>query len=409
MSSKKDIIISSVFHWDQDSAAASISFVKELSKTHRVFFVDRPYSMKDLFKEHVNLSMRRRIKTILLRRSPFLKIETGFSSFIVATPGLTLPINFLPKSLLYNSLNAFNNWVLKACMRRMAKEFDIKEFVYLNLFNPSLLPVLNLRSATNLLNIYTVLHDMELSPYMQRHGVLAQEKAIRQADLVLVNSKNQWRKLINKAAHVNYFPNGVEFSVWKSTRLKDASVPYDLYNIGSTKIIMFCGYLSAIRVDYNLLRLVCENYPNYLVVLVGAYEEEDLIKYKLEEIPNLIILGNRRYEAIPAYIKCAHVCIIPYLCNDLNKSVYPLKLNEYLAMGKPVVSTQFSEDLEGFAAQIYLSTSYEDFLGNIELAIQEDNAQRLDKRTEIAEKNDWSYRADFFNQLIAQFSSNAGK
>lgn len=406
MSIGKDIIVFSSFRWDQPMAEASIALVKELSKSCRVFFVNRPFSIKDLFIDHADLTMRRRIKTILLRRSPFMNVETGFSNFIVATPGLTIPINFLHKGFFYNALNVINNWVVKACMNRMVKEFEIKEFVYLNLFNPIILPNLSLRSAKNVLNIYTVLHDIKFSPYMQRHGVQAQEKALKNADLVLVNSKNQWRELISKVENIYYFPNGVEYTVWESIRLKNIAAPYDLYNIGSTKVIMFCGYLSSNRVDYNLLRLVCENYPNYLVVLVGAYEEEDLIKYKLEEIPNLIILGNRRYEAIPAYIKCAHVCIIPYLCNDLNKSVYPLKLNEYLAMGKPVVSTLFSEDLEPFADNVYLSRNYEDFLSNIDLAIQENNAQRLENRIKLAEKNNWSYRVNLLNQLIAQFTRN---
>ncbi len=406
MSLGKDIIVFSAFRWDQPMAGASIAMVKELSKSHRVYFVDRPFSIKDLFEGHLNFTIKRKIKTILLRRKPFMKVETGFSNFVVATPGLTIPINFLPKGVFYNVLNLYNNRVVKACMARMVKEFEIKEFVYINLFNPIILPNLTLKSAKNLLTIYAVLHDINLSPYMQRHGVKAQEKALKKADLVLVNSKNQWQKIKSKVKHIYYFPNGVEYPVWESIRLMDGAPPYDLYNIGSTKVIMFCGFLSAIRVDYNLLRLVCENYPNYLVVLVGAYEEEDLINNKLEEIPNLIILGNRRYEAMPSYIKCAKVCIIPYLCNELNKSVYPLKLNEYLAMGKPVVSTLFSEDLEAFADHVYLSSSYEDFLSNIELAFQEDNAQRIEKRITLAEKNNWSYRVNLLNQLISQFIPN---
>ena len=75
-------------------------------------------------------------------------------------------------------------------------------------------------------------------------------------------------------------------------------------------------------------------------------------------------------------------------------------------MGKPVVSTLFSEDLEPFADNVYLSRNYEDFLSNIDLAIQENNAQRLENRIKLAEKNNWSYRVNLLNQLIAQFIRN---
>ena len=127
MSLGKDIIVFSAFRWDQPMAGASIAMVKELSKSHRVYFVDRPFSIKDLFEGHLNFTIKRKIKTILLRRKPFMKVETGFSNFVVATPGLTIPINFLPKGVFYNVLNLYNNRVVKACMARMVKEFEIKE------------------------------------------------------------------------------------------------------------------------------------------------------------------------------------------------------------------------------------------------------------------------------------------
>jgi glycosyltransferase involved in cell wall biosynthesis len=284
----------------------------------------------------------------------------------------------------------------------MAKEYHIKEYVYLNYFYPVVLPNLHIRGAKNKGNIYYNAQDIRLSNYMKRHGEKAEGLAIRKADLILVSSKHQFKRLFRYAANMHYFPNAVEYSMFESVYHNDVLPPYDLMNIGLTKVIMFCGYVSEIRIDYQLLKLVCETYTNCLVVVIGKYEESDLIKHKLESFSNLILLGNRRHESIPSYLKCAHVAIIPYLCNELNKSVYPLKLNEYLAMGKPVVTTHFSSDLDSFAEVVYVASNYQTFLNFIEQAMIEDDEIRRINRVKVAEQNKWSIRVEHFNHLLEE-------
>ncbi len=402
MNTNTDIIIFSANRWDQPNAGTSVALAKELSKTRRVFFVDRPFSIKDLFLDYGRYSLQKRLPAILFRRKPFIDVQTGFSSFVVATPGLSLPINFLPKGAVFEILNIFNNWVVKLCLKRMVRKYKIKEYIYLNYFYPAILPTLKLGSAVNKGNIYFNAQDIRLSKYMKRHGEKAEMQAIKGADLVLVSSKHQFKRLFRQAANMHYFPNGVDLSLFESASQNEISIPYDLLNIGSTRIIMFCGYVSEIRIDYQLLKLVCETYSNCLVVVIGTYEESDLIKHKLDSFPNLILLGNRRHESIPSYLKCAHVTIIPYLCNELNKSVYPLKLNEYLAMGKPVVTTHFSSDLDSFAEVVYIATNYQTFLNFIEQAMIEDDEIRRINRTKIAKQNNWNIRVNHLNHLIEE-------
>jgi glycosyltransferase involved in cell wall biosynthesis len=199
-----------------------------------------------------------------------------------------------------------------------------------------------------------------------------------------------------------YFPNAVDYLFFESVRTRPLVQPYDLATIGNIKVIMFCGFISQIRIDYLLVKAICDNFHQYLIVLVGTYEEQDLINHKLEQIPNLLILGNRRYESIPSYLQTATVTIIPYLCNELNESVYPLKLNEYLAMGKPVVTTNFSTDLEAFSDVIYIANTYEDFLNYIEKAITEDSEARVENRLNYARLNTWVNRVLQLKDIISK-------
>ncbi|MBC7384154.1 MAG: glycosyltransferase [Bacteroidia bacterium] len=395
-----DIIIFSLSRWDHPMSGTCMAIAKEFSRNHRVFFVDRPFSIKDIFQDYESFELKKRLNSILFRNKPFLKVDTGYSTFIVATPGLCLPVNFLPKGHLFNFFNCFNQWIVNACIRRMMRTFKIKNYVYINYFNPVILPVLNNVNPKPLANAYYITNNISLSAYLARHGAIAEEKAVDQTDFILVSSKFQFNKLISKKSNVHYIPNAVDYDFYHSARINSTRMPYDLINIGETKIIMFCGYLSAIRIDYQLLKLVCETYIHFLIVVVGTYEEEDLLNYKLEQISNLIILGNRRYESMPGYMFTASVTIIPYLCNELNKSVYPLKLNEYLAMGKPVVTTHFSEDLDDFSDIIYISDSYDAFIDNIQIAIDSDNDGLKKKRLDTASQNTWKRRIEQMNTIF---------
>jgi hypothetical protein len=83
--------------------------------------------------------------------------------------------------------------------------------------------------------------------------------------------------------------------------------------------------------------------------------------------------------------------LIPFLCNTLTYSIYPLKINEYLAAGKAVVSTAFSEDIRTFAHCIYLAENHEQFLENIAKALNEENPPTA-MRTATAAANTWEAR-----------------
>lgn len=400
---KRDLIIFSLTRWDQPNPGSSVSLIKELSRHYRIFYIERPYSIKDVFKEWGTHHFAKRRAAVFLRKNIFLEVNTGFSTFTVVTPGLNIPVNFLPKGWLYNLINGFNNFIVKQSLNKLIKQFDVKDYLYLNFFYPALMPVVVSKYNPPALNIYYITNDIRYSRYFSKHGEEAEQKALQQTDIVLVTSRNHFKRLFSQKLKMYYFPNGVDYHFYESVRIRESALPYDLVNIGHTKIILFAGYISAIRIDYLLIKAICENFPNYLLVLVGTYDEEDLIKFKLEQIPNLLILGNRRYESIPAYIKIASATIIPYLCNELNQSVYPLKLNEYLAMGKPVVTTNFCPDLESLSEVIYISGSYEEFLQNLERALNEDDPYKIENRIKVARQNAWANRVRQFKQIVDDY------
>ena len=93
--------------------------------------------------------------------------------------------------------------------------------------------------------------------------------------------------------------------------------------------------------------------------------------------------------------------IIPFKKNTLTKSIYPLKINEYLAAGKPVIATHFSEDMYTFHTVAYVVDSHEEFLLAIDQAIAENTEARKAARMKVAEQNTWSARVAQFWDIIS--------
>lgn len=403
-----DVVLLAFTRWDQHSSSATLSLAKEWSKSHRVFYIDKPYSLRDLFSFSSDKGLKKRIKAVLFGRGRYTTVETGYSKFVVLTPGVNLPINFIPPGIIYNVLRKFNEFLLWRSVKRMLKEYSIERYIFINHFFPLLLPIVN-SGYKPLLNIYQSQHDIRLTKYLQKHGVKLEDYAIRNADIVTVSSKNLYRQFSDKTTNICYLPNAVDFDLFESNISNPDQRPFDLENSGETPIILFAGYVSRIRVDYVLLRELCESFPQYLVVVVGRYEERDVLEYKLDKIHNLLLMGNRRHEAIPRYVSSASVTIIPYLCNMLNKSLFPMKLNEYLALGKPVVTTDFSEDLHAYRDVIHIAGSLNDFIDAVGNAVYEKDEQMIQIRKKRAFENTWKNRINHLQQLVEKKIKLDGK
>jgi len=111
------IILITGSRWDQDYSSASISLARELSKTQQVFFVDNPFSIKDVIKGRKTAQIRQRLKALLLGKEIYRQIEPGNSNWIAVTPFVNLPINWLPEGWLYRFFSYVNNWLFYRTLR----------------------------------------------------------------------------------------------------------------------------------------------------------------------------------------------------------------------------------------------------------------------------------------------------
>lgn len=163
------------------------------------------------------------------------------------------------------------------------------------------------------------------------------------------------------------------------------------------------GYYGAMAVwfDYELLENLAKERPQYNIVLIGTRYDDSLEKSKIENIENIHFLGARNYNILKNYANCFDVCTVPFLINDITKATSPLKIFEYMALSKPIVTTAMDECKK--YKSIYIANTKEEFIENIDNALKlnmENDKEYFDTLKKEALENAWETKArDIINAL----------
>jgi len=141
--------------------------------------------------------------------------------------------------------------------------------------------------------------------------------------------------------------------------------------------------------------------PGWSIVMIGPLFRKSLSLLKLNKNKNVSFLGEKTPSLIPQYLKYLDVCLIPYMRNEFTHNVSAIKLYEYLAMGKPVVSTFFSDELAGLETIIGIAEDKKQFLESIRYFLNcKDDREKLAARINFAADNSWQKRLDFLADKI---------
>jgi lipopolysaccharide heptosyltransferase II len=236
--------------------------------------------------------------------------------------------------------------------------------------------------------------------------MLQEERILKRADIVFVVSEELHKKKVNFNKNTYVVSNAADVAL-----LSKASDPFTPMHSAisqiSHPIIGMIGNLNQ-RVDFSLLRYIAVSHPEWSVVIVGDWYgadpklvKSDLIK-QLKSMANVYWLGHQRFDELPKILKGFDACIIPYLVEDpFNISCSPLKMYEYLATGKPIVSTDLPF-VRTESELIRIGRSYPEFVGEITAALDEKGEFLKEKRLEVARKNSWDNRSQKIMSIIEE-------
>ncbi|GAA4841193.1 glycosyltransferase [Algivirga pacifica] len=381
--------------WDGPYASTSLTIAKELSKYYRVFYVDHPFTWKDQLNDQNKTQLQFRRKFWDQGIFHYWPYEE-YHNLVVISPKPLLPINFLPQGKTYNTLAKYQNAHVWKYIDLVLNLFEEKEIVYINSFDPVYSQVQSRYEIKKV--IYHCVDLIEGERYIAKHGISAEKELATRADMVITTSKALKQKLSVYNDNCECVENGVDYTFF-TEQGKTASVPLDIQGIPTPRVL-YTGNI-GLRIDYETIEEAAKKLPDYHFVLVGPENQREFKGEGLKALSNVHFLGKKPYEEIPAYVKAADICFIPFLCNELTKHIYPLKINEYLSLGKPVVCSDFAqlEDFKGVISLYHQSKPLYQVLQ--EVLKTHDESKALKYRT-IAKSNSWKHRAEEFNNLIKQ-------
>jgi glycosyltransferase involved in cell wall biosynthesis len=220
------------------------------------------------------------------------------------------------------------------------------------------------------------------------------ERVLEESTVSFFTSKALLKGGRKSSDHCYYVPNGVSFETFLQKKYEKTRIIKKC----SEKILGVVGTVDE-RIDLDLIVYVLENIRESILFLVGP------VKMKMGNLthhPRVVLTGQRAYEEMPSFINHFDVGLIPYRINEVTKAIYPVKLHEYLILGKPVVSTDLPE-VRQFSDLVWIAGSRERFVWCIRKALEDSNAIRKAKRIEIAKRNSWEKRLDQIEKIIVKY------
>jgi teichuronic acid biosynthesis glycosyltransferase TuaH len=245
--------------------------------------------------------------------------------------------------------------------------------------------------------IYDITDDWAMAPSFSEHDrklIVEQDEALcRRADLVVVCSEALEASRRDRSRNLLLLPNGVENARYSA--IPDATLP----GRWPGPVFGYTGTIHADRFDIDLVAGLARAFPQGSVVLVGPDHLRPAEKQTLAAFPNIHITGPVPYAEIPGVMSHFDVCIVPHVETKFTNSLNPLKLWEYLASGKPVVSTNVAgfADFKDFCR---IASGANAFAHACKEALGENGAHRAERRAE-AGKHGWDQRVDTLLQTLA--------
>lgn len=350
------------------------------AETKMALFADRGYRV--VYVEQLGIKNPRLRHAIRIARALGRHEESGGPPGLSVVSPKLLPPRRAP---LVDSLN--RAWLRRQLLSRL--ETPDEAIFWLRYPTPELIPLVE--RADPRLVVYEVVDAHERSRGMtQRLARVfrrAEDRLLTRADVVFAWSEPLRAQLATRHPNVVLAPAAVHLAAFAAA--SDEGRPRG-------RVAAYTGSLDF-RLDIDLLVEVIGRLPAWSFVFAGPVESQ--IERRLAAFPNAVFHGPVPPEEVPAILTAADVCLMPYRQDGFTQNLFPIKLVEYLAAGKPVVSTPLP-CLRAFGSAIRVADHASAFADATESAVAEDSSDRRRDRVERASSFSWEKRIDEMEQEI---------
>jgi len=395
----KDIIIIGIQPWDIKIGSNCKNIALEFSKDNRVLYVNPPMDRFTRIKQKEDERIQKRVLIAKGERADIEKISDNLWNLY---PKTTIEsINWIGSHRIFKMLNKRNARFLSKDIKSAIARLGFSNFILFN--DSSMFLGLHLKEMLRpQVYAYYMRDYLVKVPYWQKHGERIEPEVIKKADVLTTNSDffadfglqhNPHSYMVGQGCDVSHF----------SDNENTIQVP-DEFKVIPSPVIGYVGSLTTLRLDIELLEYIANKKKNWSIVLVGP-EDHDFKKSNLHHLPNVYFLGSKDGAQLPNYVKGFDVAINPQITNNLTIGNYPRKIDEYLAMGKPVVATK-TKAMQMFEDSVYLGDTKEDYINLIEKALLENAKELIEKRIKVAQSHTWTNNVTAIYNAIQQATKN---
>lgn len=256
--------------------------------------------------------------------------------------------------------------------------------------------------------VFHLVDDLSAVPGADREAIReAEARMLARADVVFCTERSLYDRARRVTQSAWFMPNVADY--------RHFAHPGE--GLGDTRLarvralprprIVFSGNLTPHKVDLELLDKIAEERGDWQFVLIGPEWEgaaPPLALRSLKRRDNVHLTGHIRYESLPPYLDAADVLVIPYRQNDATRAVFPLKFFEYLATGRPVVSSPLPSLLP-YRRAVRFADSPEEWIKEIEAALEDTHELEIQRRA-LARRHTWEKRLDEMAGKIEEVLGN---
>jgi len=304
----RDVLCFSHLRWDFVYQRPQ-HLLTRCARHYRVFYIEEPF-----FGDNLSVQLR---------------LDRKSSSLAVVTP-------LLPRAL----EGADNQSVLRVLLGECTERFEISSYA-LWFYTPMALPMS--RQLTPQLCVYDCMDELSMFKGAPTQLDALEAELFERADLVFTGGSSLYERKRRRHPRVHLFPSAVDAAHFQY-RGDTMADPADQRALPRPRF-GFYGVLDE-RLDVDLVRAVAKAKPEWQFIFLGPIVKID--PAALPHSANIHYLGQKPYDELPDYLAHWDVAILPFAMNDATRFISPTKTLEYLAAGKPVISTPLSDLVEPF-------------------------------------------------------------
>ena len=368
--------------WFAENRTSSHHIARWLARRFRVYYIECPGL-------RAPKSSGRDLKKIWAKLTRFLRGARPVAEGLKVRTLLQIPLHR------FRLIRRLNQAFMVATLRWLLWREGIKRPISWCLV-PHVAPVVG--KLGECLLVYYCIDDYAALPDVNPQAIRAMDEELtRKADLVFVASDTLLDGKLELNPNTQVSPHGV--AVEHFARAQDAglAIPEDVAALPGP-VVGFFGLIER-WIDLGLIAYLAEQRPQWTFVLIGRVAVPD---EAVPRRPNIHYLGKRPYDSLPAYGKRFDAAIIPYHLTQQVLHSNPIKLREYLAMGKPVVSVSAPE-IDKFADVVEIARSREEFLARLDAVLaRPSSSEEVQRRMGRVAATSWDARLEEVLEVVNQ-------